>query len=188
MFLAFAIVLVVSASASAQCTFGVYGDTAGTQTSITPIRDLGQALFTIDVYYVMFVEDFVWGAAWNRSVTGFQEVGHIPVYDNTQQFVEDRIADGLGYRMGLGNCQIGFNGKPVFILQETLILQDDFQGGTGSIQVLPNPLENSNNPVYTECDQNATIVPCVGTMGSLVIESIVPAAGKTFGAVKALFN
>ncbi len=187
MFLAFAIVLAVSASASAQCLFGVYGDAAGTQTSITPIRDLGQSVFTIDVYYVMYVEDFVNGAAWNREVTGFAELGHHPIYDNTQQFLEDRVDDGYGYRFGIGECRMGFNGKAVFVMQETLILQDDFQGGTGMVQVLPNPLENSESTVYTECDQNATIVPCPD-MGSLFIESVVPAAGQSFGAVKALFN
>jgi hypothetical protein len=89
--------------------------------------------------------------------------------------------------MGLGGCEVGFGGSAVFILHETLVLQDDFSGGTGLVQVLPNPLQDATQVVYTQCDQEATQQFCPG-MGSLLIESIVPAAGSSFGAVKALYK
>jgi hypothetical protein len=184
-FLTVALMMAFTVNASAQCTFGVYADAEGTQSSTVAVRDLGSSVFTLDVYYVMYVEDFVSGAAWNREVTGaFQLLGATQNYDPLQQFLE---VTPDGFRMGLGGCEVGFGGGAVFVLWETLVLQDDYSGGTGFVQVTPNPLQDDTQVVYTQCDQEATKQLCDG-MGSLFIESIVPTAGRSFGAVKALYK
>lgn len=191
MFLAFAIVVAFSAASSAQCLFGVYGDAEGTQTIITPQREQGNPFFDITVYYVMYVEDFVLAAAWNREFTGFGVVASDPIYDSVNQFLE--VTED-GFRIGLGECLVGFNGKPVLIMGEHFTLFDDYSGGTGMIQILPHgsqavdpPPAVPVDPVYSQCDGNATKVDCPG-MGSLIIESVVPVEGQSFGAVKALFK
>lgn len=184
MFLTVALIMAFTVNASAQCTFGVYADAEGTQTSTVAVRELGQSIFSLEVYYVVYVEDFVSGAAWNREVTGaYSLIGAQQNYDPTSQFLEVTPA---GFRMGLGFCGVGFGGN-VSVLWETLILQDDFSGGTGLVQVTPNPLQDPSSVVYTDCSQEATKHLCDG-MGSLLIESIIPTASSSFGAVKALYR
>ena len=119
MFLTVALMMALTVNASAQCQFGVYADAEGTQTSVVAQRNLGQAIFPLDVYYVMYVEDFVLGAAWNREVTGgpFTLVGAQQIYDPNSQFLE---VTPNGFRMGLGDCQIGFGRNAVFVLHEVL--------------------------------------------------------------------
>lgn len=189
MFLTVALMMAFTVNASAQCQFGVYADAEGTQTSVVAQRNLGQPIFPLDVYYVMYVEDFVLGAAWNREVTGgpFSLVGAQQIYDQDSQFLE---VTPDGFRMGLGNCQIGFGGNSVFVLHEILFLEDSFQNTPGDftvIQVLPNPLEDATNVVYSDCSQEATLHLCDG-LGSLTITGIVAAPSSSFGAVKALFK
>jgi len=185
-FLTVALMMAFTVNAFAQqCNFGVYADVEGTQTSTVAVRDLGSSVFSLDVYYVVYVEDFVTGAAWNREVTGaFSLLGATQHYDPLQQFLE---VTQYGFRMGLGGCQVGYGGNAVFVLWETLILQDDFSGGTGLVQVTPNPLQSDTEVVLTDCTQDATKYLCEG-MGSLTIESIVPTASSSFGAVKALYK
>ena len=138
------------------------------------------------MYYVSYVEDYVSGAAWNREVTGaYSLINSLPIYDPAEQYVE--YNEGVGYRMGLGGCQFGFGGRAIFVLQETLFLLDDYSGGTGLVQVTPNSLENDTAVSLTDCTINAEQYPCEG-MGSLLIESIVPTASKSFGSVKALYK
>ncbi len=185
MFLTVALIMAFSVDASAQCLFGVYADAEGTQTSTVAVRELGQSIFSMDVYYVVYVEDFVSGAAWNREVTGaYSLLGAQQRFDPLEQFLE---VTPDGFRMGLGTCEVGFGGNAVFVLWETLILQDDFSGGTGLVQVTPNPLQSDEFVVLTDCSQEATKYFCNG-MGSLFIEGIVPTASSSFGAVKALFK
>lgn len=186
MFLTVALMMAFTVNASAQCQFGVYADVEGTLTSVEAVRDLGNPIIQLDIYYVMYVEDFVLGAAWNREVTGdFNLLGAVQNYDPLEQFLE---VTPDGFRMGLGNCQVGFGGNSVFVLWETLILEDTFvQNAEGFVQVLPNPLEDANSVVYSDCSQDANLFLCEG-MGSLAITGVVPAASTSFGAVKALFK
>lgn len=192
MFLTVALMMALTVNASAQCQFGVYADAEGTQTSVVAQRNLGQAIFPLDVYYVMYVEDFVLGAAWNREVTGgpFTLVGAQQIYDPNSQFLE---VTPNGFRMGLGDCQIGFGGNAVFVLHEILFLEDSFQNTPDEtiIQVLPNALEAigpfEGQVVYSDCSQEATKHGCEG-LGSLTITGIVAAPSASFGAVKALFK
>lgn len=185
MFLTVALIMAFAVNASAQCVFGVYADAEGTQTAVVAQRDLGNPIFALEVYYVMYVEDFVSGAAWNREVTGaFALLGSQQNYDPLQQFLE---VTPDGFRMGLGDCHVGYGGNAVFVLWETLILEDDYSDGTGLIQVLPNPLQSETEVIYTDCSQDAVKKPCDG-MGSLFIASIIPAESSSFGAVKALYK
>ena len=185
MFLAVALMMAFTVNASAQCTFGVYADAEGTQTSAVAQRNLGSPIYQFDVYYVMYVEDFVLGAAWNREVTGASSlIGATQDYDPSSQFLE---VTEYGFRMGLGDCQIGFGGNGVYVLKETLILEDDYSDNETYVTVLPNALEDPNSVVYSDCSQEATLHLCDG-MGSLTILSIIPAESTSFGAVKALFK
>lgn len=185
MFLTVALMMALTVNASAQCTFGVYADAEGTLTSVVAERELGQPLFQLDVYYVVYVEDYVAGAAWNREISGAYSLqASIPDYDPTQQFLEI-TADG--YRFGTGQCQFGFGGRAISVMRETLWLFDDFSGGTGFVQVTPNAIEDATAATLTNCSINADKYPC-GDMGSLLIEGIVPAEGSSFGAMKALYK
>ncbi len=189
MFLTLILLMGVVVSASAQmtttagCTIGVFADEAGTQTVITPLRDQGNPYFFLDVYYVIRVEDLVLGAAWYRSVTGFSASTYDIDWQSYGTFIDDRPE---GWRIGLGTCQLGYGGAAIPIMKETLLLVDDYQGGTGSIQVIPNTLQLPAGMVaYSDC--LGEVKGCPG-MGSLTIESVIPAPGKSFGAVKALFH
>jgi hypothetical protein len=185
MFLTLALLVGVVASASAQsaqCTLGVYADEGGTQTVLTPIRDQGNPLTFIDVYYVMQVDDLVAGAAWYREVTGMAASTFTIDWESYGTFIDDRPE---GWRIGLGECVLGYGGTHITLLKETLALVDDYQGGTGTIQVIPNTLQNSTGTAYTDC--LGEVKPC-GVGPALTIESVVPAPGKSFGAVKALYK
>lgn len=189
MFLTLIVLVGLAGSAFAQatitdgCTIGVFSDEAGTSTVISPVRDLGDPLFFIDVYYVIRVEDLVLGAAWYREISGFSAQTYAIDWESYGTFIDDRPE---GWRIGLGTCQLGYGGAAIPILKETLLLLDDYQGGTGSIQVIPNTLQDPQGMVsYSDC--LGEVKGCPG-MGSMTIESVVPAAGKSFGAVKALFK
>lgn len=182
MFLTLALLVGVVAGASAQCTIGVYADAGGTQSVITPIRDQGNPATYIDVYYVLKVEDLVLGAAWYRQVTGFTATTYSLDWASYGTFLDNKPE---GWRIGLGTCQLGFGGAAITLMEETILLVDDYSGGTGSIQVIPNTLQNATGTAYSDC--LGEVKPCeVGS--SLTIESVIPAPGKSFGAVKALFK
>jgi hypothetical protein len=132
---------------------------------------------------VIRVEDLVLGAAWYREVSGFQASTYEIDWQSYGTFIDDRPE---GWRIGLGTCQLGYGGAAIPILKETLLMFDDYQGGTGSITVIPNTLQLPAGMVaYSDC--LGEVKGCPG-MGSMTIESVVPAAGSSFGAVKALFH
>jgi hypothetical protein len=183
MFLTLALLVGVVAGASAQqCAIGVYADSLGTQSAIAPVRDQGNPNTFIDVYYVLRVEDLVLGAAWYREVTGFNASTYAIDWESYGTFLDNKPE---GWRIGLGTCQLGFGGASITLLKETLFLVDDYSGGTGSIQVIPNTLQNATGTAYSDC--LGQVKPC-GVGSSLTIESVIPAPGKSFGAVKALFE
>lgn len=170
-----------TASAQTECVVGVYADEAGSSTTITPQRDLGTPLTTFSVYYVIFVEDFVNAVAWDREISGIDVVATTVSIDGYGNFLDERPE---GWRIGLGGCQIGFGGIPIPLMREDITFVDDYQGGTGSIQVLPNVIEDPTTPIYSDCQ--AILHPC-GT-GSLVIETVVANESESWGSVKALYN
>lgn len=181
-FLAFALVLALSATAFAQseCIVGVYADEAGTQSSLQPVRDLGNPLVTIDVYYVIFAEDFVSAVAWNREFVDLDVIGTVRDTAPYATFVEERAE---GWRLGIGECKIGFNGAPIPLMKETIFYNDDYQGGTGLVRVLPNVLEDPTYPIYSDCQ--TILHPCMA--GELLIETVVPTDSQSWGSVKALY-
>jgi hypothetical protein len=187
MFLTLILVVGVVASAFAQtgCEIGVYGDAGGTQMTLTPVRDLGNPTATFDVYYVIRVEDLVLGAAWYREVTGFNAMTTGIDWASYGTFLDDRTADGYGWRIGLGTCQLGFGGAAITIMKETLTILDDYQGGTGTIQVIPDGIQTTSGTAYSDC--LGEVKPC-GIAPALTLESVIPAEGSSFGAVKALFK
>jgi len=184
MFLTVALMMAFTVNASAQCTFGVYADAEGTLTSVVAERPLGQPLFTFEVYYLVYVEDYVAGAAWNREVTGAYSLELSQMHPAPDTFLE---RTEFGFRYGTGRCQFGFGGRSISIISETMTLFDDFTGGTGLVQVIPNPLEDEFAVTLTNCSVNADKYPCE-EMGSLLIEGIVPTESSSFGAVKALYK
>jgi len=185
MFLTLVLLIGVVAAASAQtgCTLGVYADEGGTNATIVPVRDLGSPTATFDVYYVIRVEDVVLGAAWYREISGFQAITQSIDWMSYGTFLDNKPE---GWRIGLGQCQIGYGGAAITLLKETITIVDDYSGGTGTIQVIPNVLQEPTN-VTTYADCSGILKECP-TMGSLTIESPIPAPGKSFGAVKALFK
>jgi hypothetical protein len=185
MFLTLVLLVGVVAAASAQtgCTLGVYADEGGTNPVVFPVRDYGSTTATFDVYYVMRVEDVVLGAAWYRDITGFQAVTQSIDWQSYGTFLDEQPE---GWRIGLGTCQVGYGGAAITLLKETITILDDYSGGTGTIQVIPNIIQPPTN-VTTYADCTGVLKECP-TMGSLTIESVIPAPGKSFGAVKALFK
>ena len=184
----FAITLALgAASASAQlpCIVGAYTDADGTSAVGTAVRDLGDPRAYFDVYYVLFTEDFVNAVAWNREVTGFG--GNLTFLDEQEYFGTFLDSqDGIGFRLGIGTCVIGFGGVPITLMRERWGIIDDYtpSGGMGEVVVLPNVLENENYPVYNTC--NNDIRPCEA--GRMLVTRVVPNDSDSWGSVKALFN
>lgn len=200
---ALTVLLPVAALAQGDCLLGVYGDAAGTQEHAelewVSGGELGgdpTVLYQLDVYYVLMVEDFVRGVAWKRTVDGYSHsdvypsysearlVGSIQHYDPLQQFLE--VTED-GFRMGLGDCHVGYGGTPIMVLQETLFLEFDHLVDRVSVFVRlePNILEDDQYAVYADCSQEATKKPCMlqdhRTIGGLE-------SGKSWGALKAKYR
>lgn len=187
MTLAFALALGIgTASAQEPCLLGVYADEAGAMGGdMNVVRDLGNPIVVFDVYYVLFVEDFVNAVAWNREITGFPGSG---VFSTSVDVVDSGYGTFVdiqpeGFRMGIGTCKIGFGGVPITVMRETLTWLSDFNDGGGTIAVTANSLEGPT-PVYNTCTND--ILPCQG--GQILVNGVIANDSQSWGQVKALYN
>ena len=176
------------ASAQPSCLLGVYADENGSGpfSDWLPIRDLGNPVINFDVYYILFVEDFVNAVAWNREIVNFPGSG---VFSSGLDVIESGYgtfvsATPEGYRMGNGACKIGFGGVPIVVMRESLVWLSDFYGFGGQIAVAPNVLEDANNPVYNTCTNE--ILPCES--GILNLNVVISNESQSWGQVKALYQ
>jgi hypothetical protein len=168
-----------TALAQPQCVVGVYADPAGLSTIASPTHSGGQISDTFSVYTILFAEDFANAVAWSLYIQGL----------GTDVFVVSRTDYGnftdvqpQGFRMGLGNCIIGFNHHPILLMRHDLAT---LTINPRLVQVGPNALESSQSPIYSNCVQQLT--PCAaGVLG--INGPPIPNDSASWGSVKALYG
>ena len=181
--LALFVLLVFSAgTASAQadpfCTIGVYADADGTLSTFQPVQ--GEPF---DVYVVMFSESLVNAVALQLFVPGLG--------NEVVQISEDfgpgggglNIPTSGGFNIGLGECAVGFGGLPIRIARFGFLFPFETIG-TRTINLGPNPDEDPEAPVFSDCQ--GRIYPCNVAQG-LFLEGPVDTQSESFGAVKSLY-
>lgn len=185
-----AIALMIAFAASpvaAQCTLGVYGDVAGSESLVSPV--LGEPF---DVYVVMFVEGLVNGVGYtlvsenadDLTALGAGAFGpdggglNIPNDQNNPVFG--------GANVGLGLCAVGFGGLGIEVAKYTFLPLTSTREAT--LSVVGNDRSSDLGPelpVFSDCQ--GVISQCdIGP--SLTIEQPVSEGNESFGAVKSLYN
>jgi hypothetical protein len=176
----FAMLVVMAAgSAVAQCTVGVYADANGTVNVAGGFRNGDQ----FHVYVVLFTENVVSAVSYGLDVPGL----------NTDIFIQElsygasgngiNVLTANGNNVGLGECAVGFGGLPVMVTDYTMFMP--FWAPPRTLNVVPNPDENSSFPVMADCTGNLST--CDAGQ-SLVVETPVAVEASSFGAVKGLYN
>jgi hypothetical protein len=161
------------------CIVGVYADQMGTSGFVEPAYNspLSEPFY---VYSILFTEDLVNAVAWSVNIEGLGvdvlETGRFD-YGNFNDVTP------YGYRMGLGDCVIGFNHTPIKLIRHELRAM--LSPAQRRVTTGPNALENPAYPIYSTCQ--SVLIPC--QTGSLTIQlSTIPVESESWGSVKALYN
>lgn len=183
---AFAIAIALVASpASAQCTLGVYAEEDGTGAFVSPIVQE-----TFDVYVVMFLEGLATGVGYTLDITGGQDLLPIGASYGSGglNFPNDPANEYFGgSNVGLGECAVGFNGRPIVVAQYTFLALG--VNGSATFGLSGNAgasdLDPAGGPVFSTC---AGEIQYCGVGPALTIETPVNTEQGSFGAVKGLFS
>jgi len=176
------LVMFAGTAMAQQCSVGVYADQLGADGyAEPPYNNLGSGFSDpFYVYSILFTEDFANAVAWSVNIQGLGtdilEIGRLE-YGN---FLD---ATPQGYRLGLGDCVIGFNHTPIKLIRHQLIAR--VGSGARLISVGPNTLEHPTNPIYSTCQ--SVLVPC-GTSTLTITLGAIPTDSESWGSVKALYN
>lgn len=177
--IALTLVMFAGTAMAQECVVGVYADQNGTLGYVNPSYN-GPISEPFYLYSILFTEDFANAVAWKLNIQGLGtdilETGRLE-YGNFLDTTPE------GYRLGLGDCVIGFNHTPIKLIRHELRA---FLGtGPRLVTTGPNVLENPTNPIYSTCQ--SVLVPC--QTGSLLINlSPIPTDSGSWGSVKALYN
>jgi len=178
--IALSLVMIAGTALAQNCVVGVYADANGTDGYAEPPYATPPYSEPFYVYSILFTEDFANAVAWKLNIQGLGS----DILE-TGQFVYGNFLDTQpeGYRLGLGDCVIGFNHTPIRLIRHEL--RALFGTGPRLITVGPNVLEHPTNPIYSTCQ--AVLVPC-GTSSLTINLSSVPTESESWGSVKALYN
>lgn len=173
-------VMAAGAALAQDCVVGVFADPNGTDGYAEPPYNNPPYSDPFHVYSILFTEDFANAVAWQVNIEGS---GTDIIVMNTEPYGNFLDTQPEGFRMGLGDCVIGFNHTPIRLIRHTLIAA--FGTGPRVISVGPNLLEHPTNPIYSTCQ--SVLLPC--RMQSLTVNlSSIPTESESWGSVKALYN
>lgn len=180
--IALSLVMIAGTALAQNCVVGVYADFNGTDGYAEPPYNNPGTGFSdpFYVYSILFTEDFANAVAWSVHIQGLGtdilEVGRLE-YGNFLDVTPQ------GYRLGLGDCVIGFNHTPIRLIRHTLMAA--FGSGPRLVTVGPNMLEHPTNPIYSTCQ--AVLLPCA-TSSLTISLSAIATDSESWGSVKALYN
>jgi len=190
--LALALLLVCSASASAQspetCTIGVYSDPEGT----SGFASVGYGSY-LSLYVVLYVEDVVKAVSYDLEIDTqymhyvWASLGFGPEESGLN------ISSPGGFNVGLGSCVPGFTGLPVLVARHSLFAYDFFAPGgpqksptvIAIARVKPNVDQDPTDAIYASCDNRLEACPpgnAVYIYGPVAVQS------ESMGRVKALYR
>jgi len=177
---ALTLVMIAGTALAQNCVVGVYADPNGTDGYAEPPYNNPPFSDPFYVYSILFTEDFANAVAWKVDIQG---LGTDIIEIGRQEYGNFLDVTPQGYRMGLGDCVIGFNHVPIKLIRHQLIAA--FGTGPRLVTVGPNVLEHPTNPIYSTCQ--AVLVPCASS--SLEINlSAIATDSESWGSVKALYN
>lgn len=175
------VVMFAGTALAQNCVVGVYADSTGTRSYVNaPYNTPGSPSDQFSIYTILFTEDFANAVAWSLNIQGL----------GTEIFQVGTFAYGnfldtqpQGYRLGLGECVLGFNHTPIKLMRHDLVAML----GTGSLDVTtgPNILEDPTSPIYSTCQ--SVLLPCQ-TSSMIITLSPVANESESWGSVKALYK
>lgn len=188
MAVALALTLVlVAASAYAQCMAGLYADENGTRGLMVPGLDPDNPLLPVvkQMYVVAFAEDVM-------NAMAYQIVNPDPAHAIIPDGVYGPSGLGInisspgGYNVGLGECAVGFGAQPILVARYDVLFTPDFIGGEFclTVNVDQDPSTDPTLLQYSTCQdvlKSCDIGPC------LFVEPPIASDSVSFGAVKALY-
>lgn len=178
--IAISLVMIAGTALAQNCVVGVYADPNGTDGYAEPPYNTPPFSDPFSVYTILFTEDFANAVAWKMNVQG---LGSDILVTGSEAFGNFLDEQPEGYRLGLGDCVIGFNHTPIRLMRHEL--RAAFGSGPRLITVGANLLEHPTNPIYSTCQ--SVLVPC-GTSSLAVNLSAIPNESESWGSVKALYN
>lgn len=179
---ALTLVMIAGTALAQNCVVGVYADANGTDGYAEPPYNNPGTGFSdpFYVYSILFTEDFANAVAWNVHIQG---LGTDILEIGRQEYGNFLDVTPYGYRMGLGDCVIGFNRTPIRLIRHQLIAA--FGTGPRLVTVGPNLLEHPSNPIYSTCQ--AVLIPCATSTLTISLSAIANES-ESWGSVKALYN
>lgn len=175
------VVMFAGTALAQNCVVGVYADSTGTRSFVTPPYNTPSSPSDpFSIYTILFTEDFANAVAWSLNIQGLGT----DIFQ-TGSFAYGNFLDTQpeGYRLGLGECVLGFNHTPIKLMRHDLVAMM----GTGprTCTTGPNTLENPTSPIYSTCQ--SVLIPC--DTGTLTINlSPIATESESWGQVKALYK
>lgn len=178
--LAIMIALVAGPVAAQVCTVGVYADSEGLTTNFQPIE-----LQAFDVYVVLFVESTVTAVGYSLNIVdGAGLLAGGVTYGRDGMGLN--VPTAGGENVGLGECAVGFIGRPVVVAKYSFLPLATATAATFSVS--GNPDASSLDPTFPAYSNCQGLVDVCQIGPSLTVEAPVDNDSESFGAVKSLYN